>query len=301
VFNKNTVSFRRLIQTAFCAALAISGLQSVASAPALAWWDTGHMITAQIAHDALKPEVRAEVDRLIRSLDVAETTPERRHFVPASVWMDETKARGLKSMDPWHYANLPYNPDGLPSINAVPDNNILSQIELLSKTLENPKAGDFEKAFALRCLIHLVGDIHQPFHAVSRSNHDHREGDQGGNLVKIEGAPQTNLHSFWDSTANYFPSVRSENWKPAIPGMAAEVLKIWPKAKLRASLDYAPVQWSIESYHLAVKHGYEALPASGPISAEYIRTAQEICLERLSLGGYRLAELLNTRLQKRPQ
>ncbi|MGE3726229.1 MAG: S1/P1 nuclease [Candidatus Sericytochromatia bacterium] len=273
----------------------------MAPPPAQAWWDTGHMITAQIAHDALKPEVRAEVDRLIRSLDVAETTPERRHFVPASVWMDETKARGLKSMDPWHYANLPYNPDGLPKINAVPENNILTHIEGLSKTLENPKAGDFEKAFALRCLIHLVGDIHQPFHAVSRSNHEHSDGDQGGNLVKIEGAPQTNLHSFWDSTANYFPSVRSENWQPAIPGMAAEVLKLWPKAKLRASLDFAPVQWSIESYHLAVKNGYEALPSSGPISADYVRKAQEICLERLSLGGFRLAELLNTRLQKRPQ
>lgn len=300
MFKKKSNSLPRLLKTALCSALAIAGLQSLAPAPAQAWWDTGHMITAQIAHDALTPAVRAEADRLIRTLDVAETTPTRRHFVPASVWMDETKARGFKSMDPWHYANLPYNPDGLPSINAVPENNILTQIELMSKTLENPKAGDFEKAFALRCLIHLVGDIHQPFHAVSRSNHDHRDGDQGGNLVTIEGAPQTNLHSFWDSTANYFPSVRSENWQPAIPGMATQVVKLWPKAKLRADLKYDPLQWSIESYHLAVKNGYEALPASGPISAEYIRTAQEICLERLSLGGFRLAELLNTRLQKRP-
>lgn len=269
------------------------------SGPAQAWWDTGHMITAQIAHQALNPEVRSEVDRLIRSLDVAETLPARRHFVPASVWMDETKARGLKSMDPWHYANLPYNPDGLPRTHAVPENNILTHIDLLSKTLENPKAGDFEKAFALRCLIHLVGDIHQPFHAVSRANHEHSDGDQGGNLVKIEGAPQTNLHAFWDSTANYFPSVRSENWEPVIPGMAEAVLKIWPKAKLRADLDYDPQTWAKESYQLAVKQGYESLPVSGPLSAEYVRTAQEICLERLSLGGFRLAELLNTRLAKR--
>jgi hypothetical protein len=285
-----------LLRTLGLSVLLTTAIHALSPTPALAWWDTGHMITAWIAHDGLKPEVKAEADRLIRSLDVAETTPSRRHFVPASVWMDEAKARGLKSFDPWHYANLPYNPDGLPSLKAVPENNILTQIQILTKTLENPKAGDFERAFALRCLIHLVGDIHQPFHAVSRSDWEHRDGDQGGNLVTILGAPQNNLHSFWDSTANYFPSVRSENWQNAIPDMAKEVLKIWPKERLNASLAFAPENWSIESYQLAVRHGYETLPSQGPISAEYISKAQTICLERLALGGYRLAELLNQHL-----
>ncbi|PIQ28343.1 hypothetical protein COW36_04085 [bacterium (Candidatus Blackallbacteria) CG17_big_fil_post_rev_8_21_14_2_50_48_46] len=269
---------------------------SAISSPAYAWWDTGHMITAWIAYQELRPAVRTEADRLIQLLDFADDLPQKRHFVPVSVWMDETKARGLKTFDNWHYANIPYNPEGLLALNAVPESNIIKQIDSLSKTLENPKATDFERAFALRILIHLVGDIHQPFHAVSRSDHAHPDGDQGGNLVKLEGVPQNNLHFFWDSTANYFPSVKSETWAGKIPSMAEEVLKKYPLQGFSQNLSYDPQAWAQESYKLAVQAGYEALPLHGPLSEKYIRQAQEICLVRLALGGHRLAELLNQRI-----
>ena len=53
----------------------------------------------------------------------------------------------------------------------------------------------------LRNLIHFVGDIHQPLHASEGVSRNHRQGDMGGNLVKIrmdgdfEGK---NLHFYWD-------------------------------------------------------------------------------------------------------
>jgi hypothetical protein len=282
-----------------CSALAVAASCLLASAPALAWWDTGHMVTAWLAYQELRPEVRAEADRLIKQLDFADDHPEKRHFVPVSVWMDEIKARGLKSFDNWHYANIPYNPEALLALKAVPESNLLTHLAGLAKTLANPKATDFERAFALRMLIHLFGDIHQPFHAVSRSDHAHPDGDQGGNLVLLEGVPQKNLHAFWDSTANYFPSVKSENWASQIPTLAREVQQRWPRQKFAEQLVFQPEQWAQESYRLAVRHGYEALPASGPLSADYIKTVQQICLERLALGGYRLGAFLNQNLVKK--
>lgn len=61
------------------------------------------------------------------------------------------------------------------------------------------------RSFALRMIIHYVGDIHQPLHAVAEVDSTYPSGDQGGNkeyLPSICGA--SNLHAVWDSVAyNY--------------------------------------------------------------------------------------------------
>lgn len=57
-----------------------------------------------------------------------------------------------------------------------------------------------KESYALRLLIHYIGDIHQPLHATSRVNKNYPKGDAGGNFVSIpakDGAK--NLHSVWDS------------------------------------------------------------------------------------------------------
>lgn len=284
------------ILTALLALIALN----LTSTPALAWWETGHMITAWIAYQELRPAVRQEADRLIQLMTFADDHPAKRHFVPVSVWMDDIKARGLRTFDNWHYANVPYNPEGLLQVPDVPESNILSQLEKLAKTLKHPKATDFEKAFALRILIHLFGDIHQPFHAVGRISHAHPQGDQGGNLVPLEGVEAKNLHAFWDSTAGFFPSVKPEHWQSKIPEMGRTLMQRWPRQKLTDQLAFAPQNWLRESFRLAVEAGYGPLTESRVLSPEYIRQAQEICQERLVLGGYRLAEFLNEYLLASP-
>jgi hypothetical protein len=56
------------------------------------------------------------------------------------------------------------------------------------------------RSFALRLLIHYVGDIHQPLHSVSGVSDHYDHGDAGGNyesIPSINGAG--NLHAVWDS------------------------------------------------------------------------------------------------------
>ncbi len=56
------------------------------------------------------------------------------------------------------------------------------------------------RSYALRLLIHYVGDIHQPLHATSRVNPQYKKGDAGGNFVAIPNiGGAKNLHSVWDS------------------------------------------------------------------------------------------------------
>ncbi|PKL76577.1 MAG: hypothetical protein CVV27_09550 [Candidatus Melainabacteria bacterium HGW-Melainabacteria-1] len=271
--------------------------------PAQAWWETGHMITAQIAYDNLRPEVRSRADKLIAWLDNSEPDVGRRHFVPVSVWMDDTKARGLYAFNEWHYINIPYNPEGLAVTKDALSTNIVTVVETMAKTLSNPKASDFEKAFALRILLHLFGDIHQPYHAVGRISHTHPEGDLGGNRTLLAHHDYRNVHAFWDSTAALYPEVKATQWRDKIPAMSTELQKRFPRDAWSARMGFAPMAWAEESYKLAVRYGYKPLeselnqvePAS-KLTPDYIREAQQICAERLALGGYRLAELLNASL-----
>ena len=52
-------------------------------------------------------------------------------------------------------------------------------------------------------IIHYVGDIHQPLHAVAEVDATYPKGDMGGNKEYLPSTPcgATNLHAVWDSIA----------------------------------------------------------------------------------------------------
>ena len=65
-----------------------------------------------------------------------------------------------------------------------------------------------QRSFALRLVIHYLGDVHQPLHAVSEVDHYYPKGDAGGNfehVPEVGDTGVTNLHSIWDSVIYEFP------------------------------------------------------------------------------------------------
>ena len=57
-------------------------------------------------------------------------------------------------------------------------------------------------------IIHYLGDIHQPLHAVAEVDSRFPEGDQGGNLQKIpmdKASGVDELHAVWDSVIYHYP------------------------------------------------------------------------------------------------
>ena len=64
---------------------------------------------------------------------------------------------------------------------------------------------DNAKSFAMRLLMHYVGDVHQPLHAATRVNHEYPEGDRGSNKVSLPFKDEaSDLHSIWDAIVYSF-------------------------------------------------------------------------------------------------
>jgi hypothetical protein len=84
------------------------------STTSLAWWEVGHMLTAQVAELHLKqnnPEVLAWAECLIQ--DFADLTDGRSNtFVEAAVWADDIKEPGMNFYDNFHFTDRPVNPKG---------------------------------------------------------------------------------------------------------------------------------------------------------------------------------------------
>lgn len=266
-------------------------------AAAQAWGPTGHMITAQIAYDRLQPETRAEVDRLIAVL--ADEEPKIGHFVPASYWMDELRRLGWRAFDFWHFTNPPYNPEGLASVPASHRHDVVWAIGQAVSTLQNPRVPDPQKAWMLRVLEHLVGDVHQPLHCINRYTRRLPSGDRGGNLFELKmerngdaGFVPDNLHAYWDGTAGLFPRIPpGAPWREPVRVFARQVREeVSPPPGIARDLD--PEVWAQEGYRLAVEEAYRGIEEGGRPSEAYRRRAQSTIRRQLALGGYRLAAIL---------
>ncbi len=175
-----------------------------------------------------------------------------------------------------------------------------------------------EKADALCFVLHIIGDMHQPLHCITRVTPDFPapEGDRGGNLLKLRGHYH-NLHSLWDDSINLSLQDSSEE-------LAVEIMKQYPRENLARELTMkSPEGWVRAGYSLAVERGYKpledgdgdalrtpnaylrealgaeqgspALEADGGAprpSNTYLHDARDIGQRQAALGGYRLADWL---------
>eukprot|EP00831_Metopus_contortus_P078834 TRINITY_DN7716_c0_g1_i4.p1 TRINITY_DN7716_c0_g1~~TRINITY_DN7716_c0_g1_i4.p1 ORF type:complete len:197 (-),score=27.55 TRINITY_DN7716_c0_g1_i4:196-786(-) len=145
------------------------------------------------------------------------------------------------------------------------------------------------RSLNLRSAIHLVGDIHQPMHAVSRYSKEHPHGDAGGNLFKINYSDDIHtLHFLWDSIVGMNHGYGSD--VSVIKKNATDIRKEFPKANFEEQLKITDVNiWAKESNEKAVKSAYADIKENTTPSAEYIKTRRVVARERIALGGYRLA------------
>ena len=83
-----------------------------------------------------------------------------------------------------HYIDIPFSSDGT-ALPAIDHTNAVWGINHAISILNSNKSNAGDKKLALRLLIHVVGDIHQPLHAVTRVSSQLPEGDLGGNLFPL--------------------------------------------------------------------------------------------------------------------
>jgi hypothetical protein len=126
-----------------------------------------------------------------------------------------------------------------------------------------------ERLFALKFLLHFVGDMHQPLHAS-----DNRDG--GGNSVKVtvEGfdhKSRDNLHGFWDTQF-----VDALGMPPA--ALANKLLAKITREQEAEWKQGTPDNWAMEAFNTSFDdaYGQPPLPGAVHLDAAYVTRAEKL-------------------------
>jgi hypothetical protein len=234
---------------------------------ARAWGADGHRLIAELADNQLMPATRSVVARLLAAEPGAT-------LASVSTWADEIRSR---STAPWHYVNPPPGDCSYDRARDCDDDQCV--VEALNKQVAvlTSKAPDSERLTALKWVIHLVGDIHQPLHAGFK-------GDKGGNLYQVQAFGRgTNLHSLWDG-------VLVRNHPGGLEALRSSAATVGAATPLPPSA----AAWAIESCKVVLSSGF--YPEGRFIDQSYVDQWDAVLVTRLKSAAHRLAATLNDSL-----
>lgn len=252
------------------------------SIAAHAWGYDGHRIAADVAAGLLTPKARARLGELMPGVALADIAS----------YMDEERIplkRQVPGSDKWHYNNIPVCGKASAAEVCPNGNCATARIDQLSAVLADRSKDQATRAFAVKALVHLVADAHQPLHAADE--HDH-----GGNDVAVGSR---NLHSEWD-TGMVKKLTRGQSTDSYAQGLLARY-----RNHLASAQSGNATAWMEESHDLAVRVAYGALPgfACGRptpqldrLPAAYYDAALPVVEAQLAKAGARIAFVLNKAL-----
>jgi hypothetical protein len=303
----------------------------IPAAPAFGWGCEGHQIVALIARAHLTPAASAAVNQLLAANPM---DPALNRFckdrpgdamADAATWADDTKRTEKTGV--WHYVDIPLTASDGSSLSAGslqswcppigPSSGdkdrpgcVTNAVEYEWDILLDTSRSGVERATALRYVIHLVGDMHQPLH-------DSNNMDQGGNCTSIrfyDEEKPANLHAIWDyKLIQRELTAKKETQAEFANALDRQFADRWP-AWGTPAID--PTAWAWEGNALARTMTYGDLkpaiameqPGSQTdcnaerdkvtalhigVSDSYFDATIPVVREQLAKAGYRLADLLN--------
>lgn len=250
----------------------------VVASPALAWRERGHQVVAEVAQARLAPATRADVARLL-ALESASRLSE------VANWADELRRAGgarAKATERWHFVNFGEGCRYAPARDCPDGNCIIGAIHRQALVLGDRRRPDTERLEALKWLVHLVGDAHQPLHASAR--------DQGGNHFQVQlDGKGSNLHAVWDLA---LPD-RLVAAAGGDPATYAATLPVGTRSEsgVATGPGQQAAHWAIESCELV--DSAQIFPSTHVIGASYLDAQAPLAAMRLRRAGERLATLLD--------
>jgi hypothetical protein len=255
-----------------------------------AWGPKGHKIVGAIAQSHLTEITRHNLQLLLGDASLASVAN----------WADEIKGSRPETFG-WHFVDIPknasfsqprdcYQPDEKrPSSKDDHHNCVVDRINMFKQVLADQNASRDDRIEALKFLVHFIGDIHQPLHAVAEA--------RGGNDVHVVefGSPQCgkgrcNFHFVWDISLLEHTGLSEEQY-------TAKLEQLIASGNLQSKAGGTAEDWANESYRYAQKVW---LNEGGSVDEAYYQANIGIVDERLALAGLRLANLLNETLGKTP-
>jgi hypothetical protein len=263
-------------------------LLCLASRGALAWSALGHRLVGEIADRHLQPATRRAVHELLAG-DSAPT------LAGVADWADDlrdTDRAHFRRTARWHYVNFAPGSCAYQPARDCPDGQcVIGAIQAQRAILADRREPLPERRDALKFLVHLVADAHQPMHATDRA-------DKGGNRYQVslrtdlapttygrdryvDGVMGTNLHAVWDYSLLASPKLGAKAYADRIDTL---------RARVAASND--PATWAEESCRIADG----AYPRGHVLDRRYLDAERPLAEQRIRDAGLRLARLLDSTL-----
>jgi hypothetical protein len=227
----------------------------------------GHRSIATIAQKHLTSNTAYVVSAYLKGEAMADV----------STWADENRDPNTA---PWHYLNLPLGLNHEAFVKAVSqsDNNVYSAILKMEASLRDKNVSAEAKKEALKYLVHMVGDAHQPMH-VSRKE------DKGGNTIQLRYDNKgTNLHSLWDG--------RMIDHEGLSEADIVKTYDVATPAQIKQWQSDSPMEWLWESYQISSELYAQAQPGQ-TIDEGYYQKYIQVTRKRIDQAGIRLAGELN--------
>ncbi len=268
-----------------------------ASTEAYAWGAKAHLVIGKLAEERLTPATRAAVAEILAGDELA----------TATLWADEMRQAQDKPefwtryAANWHYVNItqggdydstPKNPRGdayeaLQTFAAilldehVPAGPVSEGLEVYFGRLDLRPVE--VKRFALKFLLHILGDLQQPLHSGYAS-------DRGGNEIDVSWFGQrTNLHSLWDTLL----LDRQQRSADEIARRLNERIGRTPASDVRAMESADPLTWMMESQR-TLDRMYATHAGNTDFSDAYAAQFVPTVETQLVKGGLRTAYFLNS-------
>ncbi|WP_134087743.1 S1/P1 nuclease [Olivibacter sp. XZL3] len=236
------------------------------------WGVTGHRTIGLLAERHLTPQAKAAVKELLADETLAQV----------STYADEIRSKeAYRYTAPWHYINLPaglHKKDFMDSVIHQNRDNIYKALQKCQSDLKDPLKTREEKIFALKFIVHIVGDLHQPMHTG-------RAEDLGGNRIRITFLNKPgNLHGLWDSRLVEHEGLTYEQ--------LADKIGHTKRRKIRKLQRDDLIKWLHESYQLSERL-YDDAAKNANFDEAYYQKQVPVFEDRMERAGIRLAGVLN--------
>lgn len=287
---------------------------------AKAWGPDGHNLIAESAFNHLSPALQARF-KAIMAADISVPSVDVQHhpiicrgdtIEHIANWADCVRY----SPNPTYSGTAPYHFVDIelcstPPTDPCPNGQCgVGALQHYIAVVRDANSTPRQRAEALAFIVHIVGDLHQPLHAIDN-------GDRGGNRVVVHLQPQVipgasgqiKFHALWDT-----PLVHAAYPAPAdalaqVDALAAQNATLWQQGYTISSLttqaDVAAKQWVQEAHKIAVRaYGQLGHPPGchqgsadgGAIGVPYVSQFAPIVKTQIAMAAVHLRDVLTATL-----
>ncbi|MDP3312219.1 S1/P1 nuclease [Lutibacter sp.] len=251
-----------------CIIIAFFSVQININSASPDWGSTGHRTVGEIAENYINSKTKRKIAELLDGQSLA---------IIATFGDDIKSDKQYNYIDTWHYINMPFNVKYEDS-EKNEKGDLVTGIEKCKQVLLDKNATKEDKAFHLKILTHLIGDLHQPMH-IGRAE------DKGGNTIQLQWfGDGTNLHRLWDSQM-------IDHYKMTYTELANNTNKI-SKTQVKFLQQGTVVDWVNEMQLKTIKV-YGSVEVGEKLGYNYMYENFELARTQLQISGIRLAKVLN--------